>query len=249
LARGLKVEKLVKGVLAAHQVHPHQSILLKGVSRELFWGGVYDNPFRLYGIKDVYLVPESVAEIPPQPDAGDTSLYILAWGPTIHALDRDEAVVYDIQGNRPRNITAMYLAEADAHRGEGGSSRVNLGDAMFAGQLGAGWYFPESSYRWMGKTAVIRLRVPSPGKKLYVSGFVPAILLAKGPLHLTARAKGALVLNATLQKPNSAFELSAPLPSTVEKGDIEFALEVDRVFTSPTESRALGLPISTMEIR
>ena len=43
-------------------------VLLSGVDNDFFWSGFYDDPFRLIGIKEIYLAPGSEAAIEPHPE-------------------------------------------------------------------------------------------------------------------------------------------------------------------------------------
>ena len=51
----MRVRNLVEGVARAHELHAAQAILLDGVDTDLFWNGVLDRPFRLFGLDHIYL--------------------------------------------------------------------------------------------------------------------------------------------------------------------------------------------------
>ena len=58
-ARGQRVKPLVAGVVETRRLHPDKTIYLAGVDEPLFWGAVYDRPFRLWNVRDVYLLPDA----------------------------------------------------------------------------------------------------------------------------------------------------------------------------------------------
>ncbi|MCX6629102.1 MAG: hypothetical protein NTW28_15905 [Candidatus Solibacter sp.] len=63
-----RVRNLVEGVAGVHERHPSKSILLVGVDTDLFWNGVLDRPFRLFGLDHIYLAPGSEKHIDAHPD-------------------------------------------------------------------------------------------------------------------------------------------------------------------------------------
>ena len=77
---------------------------------DLFWNGVLDRPFRLFGLDHIYLAPGSEKRIDSHPDLGNIDDYILPAGVVAQALKREELVVYDVRGPRLRNITDVYAA-------------------------------------------------------------------------------------------------------------------------------------------
>ena len=58
-ARGQRVKPLVAGVVETRRLHPDKTIYLAGVDEPLFWGAVYDRPFRLWNVRGVYLLPDA----------------------------------------------------------------------------------------------------------------------------------------------------------------------------------------------
>ena len=93
-----------------HERNPAKSILLEGVDTALFWNGVLDRPFRLFGLDHIYLAPGSEKRIAAHPDLGNIDDYILPAAVVEQALKREELVVYDVRGPRLRNITEVYAA-------------------------------------------------------------------------------------------------------------------------------------------
>src|ERR1043166_10140256 len=75
---------------------------------DLFWNGILDKPFRLFGLDHVYLAPGSEKYIDAHPNLGDIGEFILPADVVTNALKREEIVVYDVRGARLRNITQLY---------------------------------------------------------------------------------------------------------------------------------------------
>ena len=61
-ARGQRVKPLVEGVVEVRRRHPEKTIFISEVDEPLFWGAIYDQPFRLWGVKGVFLVPGAFDE-------------------------------------------------------------------------------------------------------------------------------------------------------------------------------------------
>jgi hypothetical protein len=247
--RGQQARNFIAGVLEAHRLHPGKMILLDGATPELFAAVVWDNPFRLYGLHDIYLTPEAGALIQAQPQIGDVGSCVLPPGPTLRALDSNQAVVYDVRGERLRNVTANYLTMVSGTSNRQGAGHVDLANPAFAGQLGSGWYPPENGYRWMEQTANLRLMAPAGWQKLSIIGYAPAQMLATGPVEL------GVILNTTsfpkveIVKPDAPFEFTfRPPRQAAAQGEVLVFLKVDRTFTPAGESRRLGAAISTVEI-
>jgi len=248
--RGLTARNLVRGIARAAQLHPGKVILLTGVDTDLFWAGIVDKPFRLLGLKDVYLAPGAEGNIGEYPELGNVSDYVLPSGPALAALDQNRAVVYAAGGSRLRNVTGVYRALARSKWPSPGTPRrVDAGNPLFQKQLGPSWYPLERDYRWMPKQATVRLGGPAAGQKLYIAGFCPDGQLKAGPLTLTVSVEGQALPPAVIDTAG-AFERSFPLPQAVTgTEDIAIALEVDRTFIAPPETRPLGLVFGTFAIR
>ena len=73
----VRVRSLVEGVAGVHEQHPSQSVLLEGVDNDLFWNGVLDRPFRLFGLDHIYLAPGSEKRIASHPELGNPGDYVL----------------------------------------------------------------------------------------------------------------------------------------------------------------------------
>ncbi len=249
--RGFTARNLVRGIARAAELHPGKVILLTGVDTDLFWAGVFDKPYRLLGLSDVYLAPGAEGNIEEHPELGSVSDFVLPPGPALAALDRNRAVVYAAGESRLRNVTGAYRAVARMNWPSPGTPRrVDAGNPLFESQLGPSWYPLEGDYRWMPKQATLRLGGPAGAdQKLHVLGFCPDRQLEAGPLTLTISADGEMLPPAVIDAAG-AFERSFPLPQQLTgKEQIEITLEVSRTFVAPPETRSLGLVFGTFAIR
>ncbi|MBK5291863.1 MAG: hypothetical protein JJE04_09340 [Acidobacteriia bacterium] len=249
--RSERARQLVMGVARARELHPGKTILLQGVGTELFWAAVNDQPFRLNGSNDVHLTPGSEEHIEAHPELGDVTAFVFPSGATLRALQGNKAVVYTLDQGRLRNITRSYRAVAATQLKDELARRIDAGHPAYAGQLGAGWEPITERYRWMGKRADAFLGGPrKDGEKLYLAGFCAAILLAKGPLHLTVRVDGVAFAPSKIEKPDGAFELIYPLPAGLAgKEKIHVEMELDRTYVPPEDGRELGLVFGSLAIR
>ena len=155
----MRVRNLVEGVAGVHERYPAKSILLEGVDTDLFWNGVLDRPFRLFGLDHIYLAPGSEKRIAAHPDLGNIDDYILPAAVVDQALKREELVVYDVRGPRLRNITEVYAA---LPRESGGLPlRVDAASPLTSYLLGPEWYPSDGDHRWMPRRAGLRMGAPS----------------------------------------------------------------------------------------
>jgi hypothetical protein len=250
--RSRAVKTFLTRLARVHELHPDKMVLLTGVSNEQFWAAIADKGYRLVGIEELYLAPGSEAAI--QPYEGNTSIadFVLAPAVTMNVIDRELAVVYDVGGRTPRAVTSAYRQTMRSRFPVlAAPSRVDAGSASFEGQLGPGWYNLEGSFRWMAKRASVSLRGPrTDAERLYVSGSCPAQLVRAGPLKLSLSVDGVPVGSSLLTKPDSAFELSFPLPAQAAgKPSVEVTVEVSRAFSFAGDNRELGLAFGVFAIR
>jgi len=245
------VRNLVLGVARAHELHPGKTILLSGVGTDLFWSGVFDKPFRILGVNDVWLAPGSEENIGRHPELGEVGDFVFPAGPALRVLAREKAVVYAAGGDRLRNVTPTWHKLALQRWKPELARRVDAGNEAFSDQLGPGWYPIEGGYRWMSARAVVWLAGPTGGgQKLRIAGFCPAAQLSNGLVRLTIRADGESIGTATLETPDAPFENSFPLPATLTgREKVEFVLDVDRAFVPPGDGRQLGAAFGIISIR
>ncbi len=244
----MRVRNLVEGVAGVHERYPSKSILLEGVDTDLFWNGVLDRPFRLFGLDHIYLAPGSEKRIASHPDLGNIGDYILPAEVVAQALKREELVVYDVRGPRLRNITALYTAMP---RESGLPLRVDAASPLTSYLLGPEWYGSDGDHRWMPKRAGLRIGAPAtPGQKLYLRGSCPDQQLQAGPLSVTVTVEGAPLPATAIRPGENAFELAFALPdSVVGKPEMHVTVEVDRVIRPASDPRDLGLVFGVFEVR
>ena len=244
----VRVRALVEGVEAAHELHPKQSLLLEGVDTDLFWNGVLDKPFRLFGLDHVYLAPDSERRIEQHPDLGNPADYVLPAAMVTSALDRGELEVYDVRGPRLRNITGTYAAMPRDTRLP---LRVDAASPLAQYLLGPEWYPSDGDHRWMPGRATLRMGAPdAPGRKLYLRGDCPAEQLRTGPLDVTVTVDDSTLPPAKIRPGENAFELVFPLPDSVAgKPEMRVTVQVSRIIRPATDLRDLGLVFGVFEVR
>jgi hypothetical protein len=249
--RSRALRGLVRGVERAHELHPGKIILLKGVRSDLFWTGFLDRPFRLVGVSDVYLVPGSENDIEEHPDIGNPREFVLPEAPTLLALKRGQAVVYEASGERLLNITGFYSKLALSTWKPELPRIVDAGEPLFADQFGKGWYPAEHGYRWMPYQAEVRLGGPkSAAEKLHLSGFAPVELYVGGPVRLTLGVDGQTQAAFTLEAKDTQFDLTVEMPAaSVGRAETLITLETDRVYVPPADGRKLSLAFGKFRIQ
>jgi hypothetical protein len=243
MQRSKGVRDLVWSVERIRELHPRKAILLHNVSSGLYWAGFADDPFRLLGLADVYLTPESAQAIPDLPDEAPDR--ILPAGAALHALQRAEAVVYSAASFPLRNITRTYHRTLNAAPAPGLAGFVNVGRPFFAAQLGEGWYPIEGGYRWIGRRASVRLGSQTgSSRRLHIRGYCPADLLRLGPLTLAVTVDGRRLPPLAITQPDH-FDYRAHLGSIPDP--VEVVVEVDRTFRQ--DDREAGVAFGTFSLR
>ena len=66
-----------------------------------------------------------------------------------HALQDDEAVVFDFSKGHLKNITAPYWRYAVAHFGDAPPHRIQAGNPLYGYLLGPEWQSIQDFVRWM----------------------------------------------------------------------------------------------------
>ena len=249
--RSRDVRTLVRGVARAAELHPRKLILLAGVSDDLFWTGIIDQPFRLVGANAVYLTPGSELSIEPHPEFGEVADFVMPPGAALRALEGKRGVVYAVAPDRLYNVTPFYERLARSAWALEEPRYVDVGQSIFAEQLGPTWREIHGRHRWMPKRATVRLGGPrAAAERLYVTGYCPAALVAQGPLSMTISVDGTPLPPVALSTPDSQFSFVFPLPArTVGKPAIEVAVEVAHTITDPLDGRQLGAAFGTFVIR
>ncbi|MGO4879380.1 MAG: hypothetical protein ACLP59_00990 [Bryobacteraceae bacterium] len=240
-------ESVVMGVARAHELHPGKIILLDGVDDSLFSQLISQHPFLYLRISGVYLAPGTEARIGPHPE-WDVAQFILPAADTRRLLERDEIEVYRVGPGPLRNITHEYAVPARA-AGAANGLRVDLADPLAADSLGPEWYGPESGFRWMPRSASVRMPGTwTAGQKLYVTALCPTAQFARGPLEMAVTVNGVRLPAVRFTKGDAAttfaFELRAP-----GAGDTDIRLEVGRTVRIGADRRDLGMAVVRLEIK
>jgi len=249
--RSLAVQRLVLGVARGHQLHPDKSIVLDGVSSNLFWAGIFHRPFRLFGVNDVYLTPGSEKRIEAHDATGKITDFVLPKGVILHAAKTDEIVVYQVGPDRLKAITSSYEAAAISTLSPDLPRRVDALSPLTAYLFGPEWYPAEKSAHWMPRSATLRMGGPaSPGQRLHMGGFSSALQAAQAPVSLRVSVDGVRLPEARVDLRGPTFVVSYLLPNElVGRTGVLISLEVDRTFRNAPDVRELGLNFSFFEIR
>lgn len=226
-----RYSNFVRSVAYAHEEHPKQRLLIRGVDRTLFHGAWVDNPFRIFGLTKVYM-PAGAK------DGFGADRHFMAESIALEGIKRNEIVVYDVRPDgRLRNVTP--LARARWERTSLPPPRsLDLRDPLTEVHLPSGWWQAETNHRWMSGRATVRLAGPS---------------AASGELMLRGRALQpatlTVVLNGRAFPPSlvqpGPFELTYPVSRT---DSLDVVLEVDRTVTAPGDGRELGLMLTDIEV-
>jgi hypothetical protein len=246
--RSERIRKLLDaGVQTARNKHI-DTLLLSGVDTELFRTALQDSPFRLYGLTKVYLVPGSESSIHSRADLGGVSAYRISWPQAIQAIESGSTAVLSIAADEVHDVTARYRAVAINQYLQTRPRSVNVGEPGYDSILGPGWWPIEDKFRWMSKTASVRLGGPiTAATRLHITGFCPETVSSKGPVTLTVR-QGQTMLGEKILTKSEPFALSLPMQeSSLEWQDIR--LEVSRVTRLPGDKRDLGLIFGTFALK
>ncbi len=242
---------LIQSVAYAKHIHPGKVILLKGIDNDLFWGVIYDSPFRIFGWNDVFLTPDSRSAIEEDPNLIQIDPYFLPQAAALRALDDGSAVVYTPENRKLRNITRVYTTFLNSQPDAALAREIDVGQSYFKDQVGEGWYGIEGGYRWSAGHAVVYLPGPSgPGQKLYLHGFAPEQQIKAGPLHLALTVNGEPLPVKTIDAANEEFHFAYAMPDDLEgKPKVAVAITLDRTIRVPTDNRDLGVTFGEFSVR
>jgi hypothetical protein len=208
--RSLEVRGLMLGVLAARSTHPGKTIVVDGVTTQLFNLSLGNSSLAALGANDVYLTPESALNIKPDPDMADLDTLVLDPLVMQHAVTHDEVVVYSFENDHLRNITEKAATkryrQSSGPMADGLPSRIDVGNSLYSWLLGPEWLSPESGVRWMPGRATLRLGVPPEGATvLELNGYCPETQLLQAPRHLMVLIDGELAADTRIYDPESQF--------------------------------------------
>jgi len=229
-----------------------KKIILADIDNDLYWTGFCDDPFRLLGLTQIFLAPGSEKQIEQHPELGcPIDRYIISLDDAVIAIRRGEGAAFAIVGRHLRDVTEPYFATISAQFAAAHPDFVDVSDPVFQSRVGPTWYSSEKDFRWMPKTATLKMGGPrKPGQLLEITGFCPAAVLENGPQTVVFRADGIQFGTATLKDPDKRFQLQFPLPDRlVGKSIIEISIEVDHTVKSGTDVRPLGLIFSTFTMK
>jgi hypothetical protein len=251
LERSHAVRNLVLGVGRAQQLHAGKVIVLSELAPDLFWSAMRDDAFSLVGAQEVYLTPAAGTSIASRPELADINEFILPSGPLLKALTERRAVVYSAARPVLRNITTVYTARNGPTSAYQPARRVDVGNSLFAEQIGTGWYPIERGYRWMRRMATVRLGgPPTRDARLHITGYCSADQLKDGPVRLSVFIEDRPVGAVDLVRGDARFDADFALADgLVGKSVIEARLSVNRTFISPGEGRELGAAFGVLAIR
>ncbi len=244
----VRTRNLVEGVAGAHERHPSQAILLQGVDGDLFWNAVRDHPFRLVGIEQVYLSPETAQQAAGHSEWEGVDQFILPGQVAGKAIARNELVVYDVRGPQLRNVTSLYAALPHDNQLP---LRVDVGSPLTADLLGPEWYRIEDSHRWMPQRATLKMGGPrSVNQKLHLSFYCSDEGFSRGTFDVTPAIDGITLTPFRVQPGQNSFEPEFAIPPQfVGKPQVQILIQVSRTFRPAADPRELGLAFGTVEIR
>lgn len=248
-------EEVMAGVERVAQRHPGKSIFLQGIDTETLSSGWTDQPFRLIGVSDVKLAPEDAAGLARRLGQSGEQFTTPA-SVLLRALDLDEAVVYRFEpGECIREVSGGYAKKLLAGTAAFTTpNRIAVGERAYSFLLGPGWFEPERGFRWMGQRAEFEIG-PAGGQshpqRLHIRGFCAPAQLSQGPLRLTIEAGEATpAVSFTIDTCGAQFDLAAPLaPVKAGKERISVKLMVNRTQVFAPDTRAIGLAVTTVEVR
>jgi len=244
-----RMRVLVLGVKQAAAAHPGAAILLDGVDQDLYDSGFVDEPFRLFGAKQVYLAG-SAEGIRGRDDMGGVARFVIPQARALGLIETEGARVLRVSRHSLTDITSEYESGLRVSQTAVHHDSVDVGDPVYAGAIGPTWYPVESGFRWMPRTATVTLSAPSSrSAKFVVKGYAPAALLASGPVVLRFRAMGRDLGTGIVRKPEGfSMEFRVP-PDLAGKGPIEISVEVNKVLRPAGEQRDLGMIFGRFEFR
>ena len=246
-SRGHEVRTMVLGIRTAHELHPGKVILISGVDTDLFWAGISEHPFSALGVPDVYLTPGSEEKIRNVDKLED---YIYPPDLTARGLRRDEIEVYQLSGDRLRNITQEYEKTHLEGLDTAPPRRVVATQPHAQYLLGTGWHPIEGPIRWTSQRATLTIGGPNAsGQKLHVTGYCNVLQLEKGPLTMNLSIAGKPLPPVVIRNCDG-FELQFPLPAELTgRPAVEIGIAADRPSHVPNDDREFGFAFGVFEIK
>ena len=125
---------VVLGLRDAAQAHPGWGFILEGVNDELFQVGFQDDPFRLFSLQKVFLVPGSEQSIRARADLGGGKRWTISPSGALAMIERKQGMVFRVTNDRLIDITPVYAATLRADPRAARRDFVDVGDPFYAGQ-------------------------------------------------------------------------------------------------------------------
>lgn len=246
-----RMRKLLAAVDDTGQNYPGSAILLAGVDNALLDSGFEDNPFRLFGLDQVYVVPGTISDAPGTSPIGDYQKFMTTVPRAIDLIDHAKARVLSVSRDGVVDVTRSYGAILSSGVQRSRHDFVNAGDVAYANQMGPTWYKPESGNAWMPKTATVHLyEIQTGAQKLFVTGYASPDVVAAGPVTMRLKGNAQNIGVATIRKPAGPFSFSFPLPPVLRgKEDVTVEVELSKVVHPAGDDRDLGMVFGTFAIR
>jgi hypothetical protein len=231
LGKTQPVRGLVLGLQAAREKHPGKTILINGMTGELYHNSLDQGALLAVGLDNVYLTPDAIAGIGDAADGADLETMVLDPAVLTHAMEKDQVVIYFVAGDHLRNITEVFERSAPNRSNQMMPTRVDVGNPLYSWLLGPSWLPPESGIRWMPGQATLRVKgADHAGSKLELDGFYPAEQLKAKPRVLKVSVEGIPVGEITIRDPESSFRRLFVMPdSAVGRDSVEVELTADPV--------------------
>ena len=110
--RSHEIQNLLLSLVNLTRAEPGKIVLLKGVESDMFWDAFFHRPLRLFGIDEVYLVPEDEPRIDPDSQPNAVRQFFITPARLREALDANRAIVIQVIGSHARDITNDYRNQA-----------------------------------------------------------------------------------------------------------------------------------------
>jgi hypothetical protein len=246
--RSIQARNLYDGLVPEKDHFLTRTLLLTGVTPELVGDAINSGALRLAGIQNVYVLNAEKPKLSPAQQLESAAVFLSDSNLERQMVAQDRAVVYDVSQGA-RDVTAEYRTAQGVVPG-GLASRVEMGIASYADQLGPTWFGIEGSIRWMPKHATVRLRGPTaPGQQLYLAGFCPPLVVQAGPVEMQVSVDGRKLPSVWLREGGVAFSFNFPLPAEATGKDVvQIDIDLSRTLRPPGDARELGLAFSSLEI-
>jgi hypothetical protein len=249
--RTSQMRLVFRGMEEAAYEHPGVVAIFNGMDNDLFQTGFQDNPYRLAGLSGGYLAPGTEEGIVAREDLGGIKGLTISVPQAVKMIDSGQARVLQITDGPPLDVTHSFQAIARAEFLAHHRNFVDVGQPLYATELGPTWHRIENGFRWMPKSATVQLAGPSStGQKLYVTGYAPGAAVAAGPVSLRFRASGVELGTAQVVQPDRQFQCVFALPDKlVGAYAIEISIEAGKTFREAGNGRELGIVFGTFAVR